>query len=364
MALFLAIWFGWPSQWGGNTTYVVVQGTSMQPGYHTGDVVIARASDDIDVGDVVVYAVPDDSTGAGKLIMHRVKSIEPDGRFVIQGDNRDTPDQFDIYAKNIVGVERVHIPKVGTTANLLGRWWFLAGLVALFALTQLWPDDDDTDDEDDDKDDNGDGDDVTTEHADQESELVAIEAAERERAELDAIWAATTVALPATTASSSMLAPPSPNATPVVALPPPAPMAPPRPVRPPVRPRRAMVIVDGDGLARSRWGQLPPLDGRQRAMHAADEIGMRFGTSVAMVFEDLGDDLDDRHHAHVVWVPEDQSLVDAIGEQLSDRPGGTAVMVVTDADAVAELAWAHAANVTRCSAWLALGASVGATIPG
>ena len=145
VALLLAIWFGWPSQWGGNTTYVVVQGTSMQPNYYTGDVVIARSSSHHEVGDVLVYAVPDEYTGAGKLIMHRLKSIEPDGRYIIQGDNRDEPDQFDIYPDDVVGVARVHIPKVGTTANLLGRWWFLAGLVGLFALTQLWPDDDEDD---------------------------------------------------------------------------------------------------------------------------------------------------------------------------------------------------------------------------
>ena len=140
----------------------------------------------------------------------------------------------------------------------------------------------------------------------------------------------------------------------------PASLPPPRPVRPPVRPRRAVVIVDGDGLARSRWGQLPLLEARQRAMEAADEIGTRFGTSVAMVFDDLGDELDDRHHAHVVWIPDDQSLVDAVGEQLADRISGAAVLVVTDADAVAEVAWGQAANVMRCSAWLSLGASVGA----
>ena len=71
--------FAWPTQWGGKTTYIVVRGTSMEPSFHTGDIVIARATDDHQVGDILVYAVPDGSTGAGKLIMHRLIEIRPDG---------------------------------------------------------------------------------------------------------------------------------------------------------------------------------------------------------------------------------------------------------------------------------------------
>ena len=148
LLLAIVAFYLWPSQWGGDTTYVVVRGTSMQPNYRTGDIVIARSTDHHEVGDVLVYAVPEKYNGAGKLIMHRLKSIQENGRYIIQGDNRDSPDDFEVRSDDVVGVAKWHIPRLGLLAQILGQWWFIASLVAAFALLQLWPDDDEDEDED------------------------------------------------------------------------------------------------------------------------------------------------------------------------------------------------------------------------
>ncbi|MCX6520755.1 MAG: signal peptidase I [Actinobacteria bacterium] len=137
----------WPSQWGGDTTYVIVKGNSMLPNFHTGDIVIARSVDELEIGDVVVYAVPD-GAGKGKLIMHRFVDVRLDGTLVIQGDNRDQPDQFDITTDDVAGVARVHLPKVGLLVRYMGTWWFIAATVSLFVFVHLWPEDEDSEDED------------------------------------------------------------------------------------------------------------------------------------------------------------------------------------------------------------------------
>ena len=46
----------------------------MLPNFHTGDIVVARAVDELEIGDVVVYAVPE-GAGEGKLIMHRLVGV-------------------------------------------------------------------------------------------------------------------------------------------------------------------------------------------------------------------------------------------------------------------------------------------------
>jgi signal peptidase I len=139
-----ALFVGWPSQWGGNTTYVVVRGNSMLPNYHTGDIVVARERDRYDVGEVLVYEVPDQYVGAGALIMHRLVEVDAGGKFIVQGDNREEPDKFDIYDRHIRGSEVFHIPKLGLIMNYIGTWWFISLLVGLFIFVQLWPEDEET----------------------------------------------------------------------------------------------------------------------------------------------------------------------------------------------------------------------------
>jgi len=86
MIVVLVLWLS------GVNGLAIVDGRSMEPLFHTGDVVVLveKAPDEIEVNDVVVYKNP-----LGKYIIHRViKIYEVDGKicYVIKGDNNEIPD--------------------------------------------------------------------------------------------------------------------------------------------------------------------------------------------------------------------------------------------------------------------------------
>jgi signal peptidase len=331
--MLVVAYFAWPSQWGGGTTYVVVKGTSMQPNFHTGDIVIARETDDHHIGDVLVYAVPEGNNGAGKLIMHRLKSIDDQGRYVIQGDNRDEPDQFDVGPEDVVGVARIHVPKVGMATQILGQWWFIALLVALFAFLKLWPDEDEDEDE-----------------ADQDRQ----DGQERRRGADRR--AAQRAGGPAPNEPAPIEPAPHEPATdqPTVEMVPPPPVS--------ARRTRAYVIVDGVGLAHAGWPTVDLDVTRQMAVDAADDIATRFGTVAAVVFQPAMRPVSARHSAAVEFTPTDSTVADVVRAHLADRRTGLTMLVVTDALPVAEEVWALGGSVMRCSAWLSLGQHVGAAL--
>lgn len=81
------LWFLWPAWLGGSTSIVVVSGTSMEPTYDDGDVLLVREGRAA-VGDVIAFHVP----GREGQIVHRVIERRADGTLLVQGDNRNTPD--------------------------------------------------------------------------------------------------------------------------------------------------------------------------------------------------------------------------------------------------------------------------------
>jgi signal peptidase len=131
----MAIWatFFWPSSLGGPASYVVVQGTSMQPGLHTGDLVITRRASSYHVGEAVAFKVD------GGQVIHRLYSGSPQSGFTTKGDNRQQPDPWRIRSSAIIGQELIKIPHAGTALVgfrqpiplVLG----LAGLAVLSART-------------------------------------------------------------------------------------------------------------------------------------------------------------------------------------------------------------------------------------
>ncbi len=70
----------------------IVEGRSMEPLFHTGDVVFLekKGPGEIAVGDIVVYVTPD-----GRYIIHRVIDVYESGGtmcYVVKGDNNPVPD--------------------------------------------------------------------------------------------------------------------------------------------------------------------------------------------------------------------------------------------------------------------------------
>lgn len=136
----------WPAMLGGSTRLVIVSGHSMEPTYELRDIVVVRDSEDTRIGDVVVFEIPE-GEAESMLVIHRVLELDDEGFFITQGDNRTTPDQWQLTEDDIVGKPLAHIPKGGLALGIIQNTWVIALLVGLVALCLLWPDQDDDLDE-------------------------------------------------------------------------------------------------------------------------------------------------------------------------------------------------------------------------
>jgi len=126
----LALWLAFaPTQVGGPAAYVIVNGNSMEPLYHRGDLVILLEQSDYQVGDIVTYRHPQ----IGPVI-HRI--IGRDGpRYVFKGDNNDFVDTAHPARDELLGSYWLSVPKVGLASLWLADPqhlpFVLGGLVLL-----------------------------------------------------------------------------------------------------------------------------------------------------------------------------------------------------------------------------------------
>ncbi len=127
VAVGLGLFVLWPVQLGGWTAYAVINGTSMEPRLHTGDLVVTRASDTYGVGDSVLYH----SALLDANVFHRIVAVE-DGRYTLRGDNRSEDDPEAVAASRIHGSEWVVMPGFGSALEWLRQPVQLA--VLLFAI--------------------------------------------------------------------------------------------------------------------------------------------------------------------------------------------------------------------------------------
>ena len=130
--------FLWPARLGGATHLIIVSGESMEPTYDSGDLVVARNGGEHELGEAVVFAVPE-GTGRGMLVIHRILEMHDDGTFITQGDNRDTPDEWLLTADDVVGEPVLHIPEAGRIGILLQARTIVAVLVGFVVAFLLWP---------------------------------------------------------------------------------------------------------------------------------------------------------------------------------------------------------------------------------
>ena len=136
--LFVTLAAGWfvylrPPLLGGSTAYVFVRGTSMEPRYHTGDLVIVRRKARYEVGDIAAFAVAGNN-GKQAVVIHRIIAVEPDGTHILQGDNRDAADPWHPTRDEIVGSPIGLLPEAGRwLAELAARPVFLGAVCALLA---------------------------------------------------------------------------------------------------------------------------------------------------------------------------------------------------------------------------------------
>src|SRR5215218_2486016 len=106
--LLAGVWMFLPTSLGGSATYVSTFGTSMEPGFHTGDLAVLRPAGSYDVGDVIAYR----SDSLNTTVMHRI--VERDGdRFVTQGDNNSWLDEDQPTTDQVMGALWFRVPQGG-----------------------------------------------------------------------------------------------------------------------------------------------------------------------------------------------------------------------------------------------------------
>jgi len=121
-----------PTQVGGQTSYAVVSGSSMEPGFGAGDLAILRPAGGYQIGDVVAYRDGD----VGALVLHRIAGREG-LRYVLKGDNNDWLDPYQPTEGEIVGQLWLDVPKVGDVLKWLRtplNAAIIAGAAALMAM--------------------------------------------------------------------------------------------------------------------------------------------------------------------------------------------------------------------------------------
>jgi signal peptidase I len=122
-------WFLWlrPTALGGAASYVVVDGTSMEPTYDDGDLVLIRKASHYEEGDIIAFRAGGPADDPRRVI-HRIVGQSDDGAFVTQGDNRDRVDPVAPFPDEVIGRAVLHIPRVGSWAHAVGRPQVLAAL--------------------------------------------------------------------------------------------------------------------------------------------------------------------------------------------------------------------------------------------
>lgn len=131
----------WPASLGGWSSLTVVSGKSMEPTLRTGDIVVGWRTGSYDVGDVIVYEVPDGQPGAGHKVIHRITAT---GRtYTTQGDNKTSADPWTPTDADVVGRQVLVIP--GGAKALAALPYVLAVLAGTLITAAMWPRDDEHD---------------------------------------------------------------------------------------------------------------------------------------------------------------------------------------------------------------------------
>lgn len=139
LVIVAAILFAWPSTWGGPVTITKVQGHSMEPTLYTGDVAIAlrHYSGNYDVGNIIVYRVQQGDIEG--MVIHRITERLENGNYITQGDNKKSPDPWEIPPDWIFGKVAITIPGVAGWLTLIKSPIFIAMIAGAIVIWVLWP---------------------------------------------------------------------------------------------------------------------------------------------------------------------------------------------------------------------------------
>ena len=128
--LLAVVWaIGGPAQFGGPASYVITNGTSMLPNFHSGDLAVTRRAGQYHTGDIVAYRLR-----SRTVVLHRIVGEDGD-RFITKGDNNPSADTARPANGDILGVLWLHIPSAGRLLEQLRRPQIMALVVLLTGVT-------------------------------------------------------------------------------------------------------------------------------------------------------------------------------------------------------------------------------------
>jgi signal peptidase I len=131
-----------PQSLGGNAGYVLVSGQSMEPRYHTGDLVMVLRQKRYHAGQVIAYRVPKGDPMAGRQVIHRIIGGDAKHGFIVRGDNRTAADVWRPKPQDIVGAKTLRIPAAVSVLRFLRSPLLLALLAASFVFVHVLARDD------------------------------------------------------------------------------------------------------------------------------------------------------------------------------------------------------------------------------
>jgi signal peptidase I len=124
-ALVVIVVVGWaftlrPQRFGGPAAFITVDGTSMTPTMHNGDLAVVQKQSTYHRGDVIAYQIPRGYPGAGYNVIHRIVGGNGTTGFITRGDhNRYTDPLWHPTTRDVIGKVWFHVPHFAGTVNWL-----------------------------------------------------------------------------------------------------------------------------------------------------------------------------------------------------------------------------------------------------
>ena len=135
--LLAIVWMAWPQSLGGRVAYVRVDGWSMNPTLHNGDLVVVRSQSAYRIGDAVAYRIPRGEFGAGALVVHRLIGGNGSTGFITRGDNRNINDSWHPRTADVVGRVLFDLPGAGNRFAEASKPVWMGALVALTTVVVM-----------------------------------------------------------------------------------------------------------------------------------------------------------------------------------------------------------------------------------
>ncbi len=131
---------GWrqlgPVSFGGDASYAMVQGMSMLPTIHGGDLVVTRREASYQVGEIVAYH----NRILHETVIHRIVGRQGT-RFVMKGDNNSFTDSYEPTSSDIVGARWIVLPGGARLLTVLHNPFVAGAVGAVIGLVALAGDD-------------------------------------------------------------------------------------------------------------------------------------------------------------------------------------------------------------------------------